>query len=231
MRPTPPDPPTGGPPAGRPWIRPALLLAVLVAATAAAAWVPVPALDDLRAEVAAAGWAGPAGYAALYAALTLTPAPATLLSVGAGVLFGVPGGVVVVMAGALAGAGAAFGLSRTLGRPAVRGVDSDRLRRLDALVGRRGLLAVIGVRLVPVLPFGPLSYACGLTAVRPRDYLLGTAIGILPAAGVFVTIGAYGSAPGSAPFLLAVGGLAVLVLIGTVTARRRRRGPSRVVSP
>jgi uncharacterized membrane protein YdjX (TVP38/TMEM64 family) len=84
------------------------------------------------------------------------------------------------MAGALVGAGTAFGLSRALGRTAVQRVDSDRPRRLDALVGRRGLLAVIGVRLFPLLPFGPLNYACGLTAVRTRDYLLGTAIGILP---------------------------------------------------
>jgi uncharacterized membrane protein YdjX (TVP38/TMEM64 family) len=185
--------------------------------------VRIPAIEDVRTIVGDIGWVGPVAYAALYAALTLTPTPATVLSVGAGALFGITGGVVVVMAGALVGAGTAFGLSRALGRTAVRRVDSDRLRRLDALVGRRGLLAVIGVRLFPLLPFGPLNYACGLTAVRTRDYLLGTAIGILPPATAFVTIGAYGSTPGSTPFVLALGGTAVLTLVATAAARRHRR--------
>ncbi len=197
---------------------------VVAGGAAVAVSIGIPSIDDIRAGVSAAGWAGPAGYAALYAALTLTPAPATVLSVGAGLLFGIPGGLAVVMVGALVGATAAFGLSRTLGRQAVQRVDSDRLRRLDALVARRGLLAVIGVRLFPLLPFGPLNYACGLTAVRARDYLVGTAIGILPAATAFVTIGAYGSTPGSVPFVLAAGAMVLLTVAGTVAARRRRSG-------
>ena len=126
------------------------------------------------------------------------------------------------MAGAVVSAVGAFALSRALGRGAVERVDSDRLRRLDALFRRRGLVAVIGVRLVPLLPFSALNYACGLTAVRARDYVLGTAIGILPGATAYVTIGAYGATPGSAPFLVAVGGLAVLAVGGGVVARRRR---------
>ncbi len=197
---------------------------VVAGGAAVAVSIGIPSIDDIRAGVSAAGWAGPAGYAALYAALTLTPAPATVLSVGAGLLFGIPGGLAVVMVGALVGATAAFGLSRTLGRQAVQRVDSDRLRRLDALVARRGLLAVIGVRLFPLLPFGPLNYACGLTAVRARDYLVGTAIGILPAATAFVTIGAYGSTPGSVPFVLAAGAMVLLTVAGTVAVRRRRSG-------
>ncbi|WP_219418704.1 TVP38/TMEM64 family protein [Pseudonocardia nigra] len=80
------------------------------------------------------------------------------------------------------------------------------------------------VRLVPMLPFNALNYACGLTAVRFRDYLLGTAAGILPGATAYVAIGAFGATPGSAPFLLGVGGLAVLALAGLVLARRRRGG-------
>lgn len=202
------------------WVRPSLLLVVLVAGGATAAGAGIPTIDDVRAVTGSTGWVGPAAFAALYALLTLTPAPATVLSIGAGVLFGVPGGVGVVMAGALLGAATAFGLSRTLGRTAVRQVDSDRLRRLDALVARHGLLAVISARLFPLLPFGLLNYACGLTAVRPRDYLLGTAIGSLPPAAVFVTLGAYGTTPGAAPFVLALGGMALLTIIATIAARR-----------
>jgi len=128
----------------------------------------------------------------------------------------------VSVTGAVVGARVGFGLARVLGRGAVERLDSDRLQRFDELLRRRGLLAVIGVRLVPLLPFAALNYACGLSAVRPRDYVVDTAIGILPGAAAFVTIGAFGASPGSVPLLLAVGGLAVLVVGGLVAARRCR---------
>jgi uncharacterized membrane protein YdjX (TVP38/TMEM64 family) len=110
-------------------------------------------------------------------------------------------------------------------------IDNSRLRRLDALLERRGLVAVIGVRLVPMLPFAALNYACGLTAVRPRDYLLGTAVGILPGATAYVTIGAYGATPGSISFVLGLGGLVVLVIGGMVAASRARTARERLDSP
>ena len=56
------------------------------------------------------------------------------------------------LTGAVVGASIGFGLSRVLGRGAVERLDS--LHRLDDLLRRSGLLAVIGVRLVPLLlPF------------------------------------------------------------------------------
>lgn len=203
------------------WIRPLVLVALVAVGIAVALTVGVPSVEEIRTWVAGAGWAGPVLFAAVYAALTLTAAPAGVLSIGAGLLFGLVGGVLVVATGALAGAIGAFGLSRVLGRRAVERIDSDRLRQLDAMLRRRGLLAVIGVRLVPLLPFTALNYACGLSAVRVRDYVLGTAIGILPGTCAYVALGAFGSTPGSLPFLLALCGLGVLTLAGVVVARRR----------
>jgi uncharacterized membrane protein YdjX (TVP38/TMEM64 family) len=204
------------------WIRPLVLLVLLGAGVAVAASVGIPPVEDVRAWVAAAGWAGPVAFAGLYAVLTLTPAPATVLSIAAGLLFGLAGGLAVVMTGALLSAIGAFGLSRGLGRRAVERVDNDRLNHLDALLRRRGLLAVVGIRLVPLLPFTALNYLCGLTAVRTRDYVAGTAVGILPGATAYVAIGAFGAEPGSVPFLIAVGGLVTLSVAGLVVARRRR---------
>jgi uncharacterized membrane protein YdjX (TVP38/TMEM64 family) len=201
-------------------------VALVAGGAVVALTVGVPPLDQIRSWAAAAGWAAPVLYAAVYAALTLTPAPATVLSIGAGLLFGLATGLAVVMGGALAGAITAFALSRGLGRAAVTRIDSVRLRRLDRLLRRRGLLALIGVRLVPLLPFSALNYACGLSAVPTRDYVLGTAIGILPAATAYVTIGAFGATPGSLPFVLAVAGLVVLAVGGLLATRRRGAAPT-----
>ncbi len=208
---------------GRWWIRPLILLIVVIAGVAVSLTIDIPSIDELRSTVAKVGWAGPVLYAAAYAALVLTPVPAAISTITAGVLFGLPIGLAVSLTGAVVGASIGFGLSRVLGRGAVERLDSDRLRRLDDLLRRRGLIAMIGIRLVPLLPFAALNYACGLSAVRARDYVLGTAIGILPGAAAYATIGAFGGDPGSLPFLLALGGLGALTIGGAIVIRRRRK--------
>ena len=206
---------------GRWWIRPLILLIVVAAGVVAALTIDIPSIDELCSTVAKVGWAGPVLYAAAYASLVLTPIPATISTITAGVLFGLPVGLAVSLAGAVVGASIGFGLSRVLGRGAVERLDS--LHRLDDLLRRRGLIAVIGIRLVPLLPFAALNYACGLSAVRPRDFVLGTAIGILPVAAAYSTIGAFGASPGSLPFLLALGGLGALTIGGVIVIRRRHK--------
>jgi uncharacterized membrane protein YdjX (TVP38/TMEM64 family) len=211
------------------WWRPALLAVLVLALGAVAVLVGVPPPAEIRGWVAAAGWAGPVLYAVLYGGLSLTPVPASVLSIGGGVLFGLALGLPVVMAGAVTGALLGFGLARRLGRDGVErlqdraGVGADRLARLDALLRRRGLLAIIAVRLVPIVPFAVLNMTCGLTALRFRDYALGSAAGMLPAATAFVAVGAYGADPGSLPFLVAAAGLAVVLVTGAVLARRHRQ--------
>ena len=208
------------------WVRPALLVVLVLAGTAVLIGTGVPSIDEIRSWTASAGWAAPVAFALLYAALTLVPAPATVLSLAAGVLFGLPLGLAAAMCGAVLGAMTAFGLSRGLGRSAVARIPSERLAWLDAKLSRRGLPAVIGIRLVPVIPFPALNYACGLTGIGVRDYVVGTVIGIIPSAAAYTTIGAYGADPGSVPFLLAVGGVAALLIGGAVVSRRRRARPA-----
>ena len=84
------------------------------------------------------------------------------------------------------------------------------------------MVAVIVMRLVPVLPFTAIDYAAGLTSVRTRDYAIGTALGIFPGTVSFVALGAYGTSPGSWPFIVAVAALVLLTAGGLLVARRRR---------
>ncbi len=184
--------------------------------------VGVPPLEQVQQTVASWGWAGGAVFVALYAAITLTPAPKNVLSVAAGLIFGFAGALALVYLGALLGAGAAFGLGRWLGRDAVERYTGTRVARLDELVRRRGLAAVIGVRLIPIIPFTAINYGAGLTAVRPRDYALGTAIGIIPGTVAYVALGAFGLEFGW-PAWVAIGVLGALTLAGAIWAERGRR--------
>ncbi len=199
-----------------------MLLVLVAAAAVAAVFVPLPSQEQLRAAVGAAGWWGPAAFVLGYAALTLAPLPKSVLSVGAGLVFGFTGGLVLVYAAAMLGATAAFWLGRRLGREAVEKYTGARVERVDELLRRRGLLAVIGVRLIPVLPFTAINYAAGLTSVGWWQYFLGTVIGILPGTVSYVLLGAYGLQMGWEA-QLAAGVLGLLTVAGIAAAVVRRR--------
>lgn len=205
------------------WVRLAVLAVFVAAGVVVAVVVGLPDVESLRAGIAAAGPAAPVLFVLLYAVATLAPLPKNVLSTVAGVLFGLVPGVALVLLAALLGAAGAFGLGRLLGRGAVERFTGARVARVDELLRRRGLLTVIGVRLVPVVPFTAVNYAAGLTAVRIRDYALGTALGIIPGTIAFVALGAYGTSPGSWPFVVAVVALVGLTAGGAVVARRSRR--------
>jgi uncharacterized membrane protein YdjX (TVP38/TMEM64 family) len=185
--------------------------------------IGLPDPEELAADVAGIGPAAPAVFVLLYAVVTLVPLPKNVLTVIAGLLFGLVAGTAFALLGALIGATAAFVLGRALGRDAVERITGRRVARIDALLSRHGLLAVLGLRLVPVLPFTAINYAAGLTAVRKRDYLIGTALGIIPGTIAYASLGAYGTSPGSWPFAVAALALVALTVGGAAAAHRYRR--------
>jgi uncharacterized membrane protein YdjX (TVP38/TMEM64 family) len=209
------------------WARLILFVSAVAAAAAIAGLVGLPDLEQLRAGVAALGPAGPAAFILLYAGVTLVPVPKNVLTAAAGLLFGLGKGALIVLLAAVLGALGAFGLGRALGRDAVERLTGARVARVDALLSRHGLLAILGVRLVPVLPFTAINYAAELTAVRLRDYLIGTALGIIPGTIAYVALGAYGTAPDSWFFIVAVLVLVALTAGGATAAHRYRRRKKR----
>lgn len=203
-------------------VRMVIALVLGAAAIMIAVLVGVPEVSQLRAAFGG-GLLGGLVFSGLYAAVALSPLPKTVFTVAAGALFGVLTGVIVVLAGATVGALAAFSLGRWLGRDVVHRLTRIRAERFDEHLARRGLGAVLVLRLVPLVPFTALNYLAGLTALRLRDFLLGTLIGMVPATTAAVTLGAYGTQPGSWPFLTAAAALLVLTALGLLAAARRRR--------
>ena len=204
------------------WLR--LTGFVVVAAVGVLALVLVPLdTETVRTEVAAAGAWGWLAFVAGYAVATLVLLPKNVLSVAAGLVFGPVLGTGLVWSAAVLGAVVAFWLGRALGRDGVARLAGPAMGRLDRWVERRGAWAVLVARLVPVLPFTAVNYASGLTAIGFRPYLLATSVGILPGTVAYVAIGAYGSEPGSWPFVVAVAALLLLAAGGVVWRYRARR--------
>jgi uncharacterized membrane protein YdjX (TVP38/TMEM64 family) len=113
--------------------------------------------------------------------------PGTLLSFVGAILFGMWWGTLLAWIGASAGSLAPYLFARFVGRSAMETLgrsDGDALGRFETWIADRGFSGLLLVRFLPIFPFVFVNYACGLVGIRFRDYLLATAIGILP--GTFV---------------------------------------------
>jgi uncharacterized membrane protein YdjX (TVP38/TMEM64 family) len=135
-------------------------------------------------------WA-PIVYILLYVTTTVLLIPGSLLTLGAGGIFGFWKGFAVVFVGANLGALCAFWLTRTFlrERVAVWAAGNPKFAALDRAIGREGFKMVLLSRLSPVFPFTLLNYFLGLTTVRTRSYVLANLIGMLPGTFLYVYLG------------------------------------------
>ncbi len=195
------------------------VVGLVIAFVAVASTVDLPDPQTIRDRVAMAGWWGVGLFVVLYAVLSATPFPASTLTIASGLLFGLPVGATVVIVAATAGAYIGYWAARGLGRGPVSRSEWTRLRKLDALLGRRGLVSVLIVRVIP-FPFALVNYAAGVSAIGQRDYLIGTALGIVPATVGFTALGAYGTSPLSWPFAIAVVAVLAIIVGSSLLARR-----------
>ena len=150
----------------------AALVAVLVAVVVAVCAMRWGGVAGVRAEVAAAGAWAPLLFVALQALVTITPLPRTMFTVAAGVLFGAAWGLALTITGTALAALAAYGLVRWVGGPLVaRHEHRPSFAWVRARLDRSGLLAMVSLRLLPMVPFSVLNYAAGVARVRLVPFL------------------------------------------------------------
>ncbi|WP_241485066.1 TVP38/TMEM64 family protein [Nocardiopsis potens] len=203
-------------------MRAAVLAAAVAAAVAAGFHAPGP--GEVRAWIEAAGPAAPAAYLVCYVAAALVYVPRPALNAAAGVLFSPWLGVPLALAGGVAAALAQFWLSRFLARDFVAArLPRGAAERLDRLTERHGLLAVVQLRLLPVLPFSAVNHGLGLTSLGAVPFTVGTALGGLPATLALVLLGDAAADPLSPAFLACAALFALLCAAGPALHRWRRR--------
>jgi uncharacterized membrane protein YdjX (TVP38/TMEM64 family) len=143
------------------------------------------------------GWVGDLGpwgpffYTIIYILACVFFIPGSILTLGAGVLFGVLKGSIIVSIAATLGATCAFLVGKYLARDwvAKKIQANPRFQAIDEAVAREGWKIVGLTRLSPVFPFNLLNYAYGLTRVSLRDYFFASWIGMMPGTVMYVYIG------------------------------------------
>ena len=172
-----------------------VVIAILLLAAVAIGVLFLPVRQcfmDFESYVKSLGALGPLVVVLIYVLCTVLFIPGSAITVGAGTLFGLKTGFVVVVLGANLGALCSFLLARSFLREKVAAwaAANPKFRVLDQAIGKQGFRMVLLTRLSPVFPFVLLNYLIGLTAVRTGAYVLANLIGMLPATFLFVYIGA-----------------------------------------
>jgi uncharacterized membrane protein YdjX (TVP38/TMEM64 family) len=151
---------------------------------------PQTILRDALQWIDSLGALGAIAFISLYIIATVAFFPGSLLTLGAGVIFGAVLGSFYVFIGATLGATAAFLVGRYLARNWVAGkiADNKKFAAIDQAVGKEGLKIVLLTRLSPIFPFNLLNYAFGITGVSLQDYFIGS-VGMIPGTIMYVYIG------------------------------------------
>jgi uncharacterized membrane protein YdjX (TVP38/TMEM64 family) len=183
-------------------------------------------LDDLG------PWA-PIFLIVAYIGASIALAPAFLLTVAAGAVFGIWRGSVLVFVGAVLGSSAVYGLASPLARSRfMKWIARDpRIAAVRDSVVDDGVWIMFLLRLSPVVPFTLLNYALALSGVSFRNYLIAL-VGMVPAIIMYTYYGkvvgdvallAAGAPPrGRAYYVLLVVGLIATFMATTLIARAAR---------
>jgi uncharacterized membrane protein YdjX (TVP38/TMEM64 family) len=192
-------------------------------------------LTALLLRVTELGPWGPVLFVAIYIVAALVIAPAIVLTLAAGALYGVWWGSLLVFVSATLGAIAAYAVAVRLSRLRLLGW-MDRNPRVVAVrlaVAGEGPWIQFLLRLSPVVPFTWLNYALGLSRVPFRDFVVAL-VGMIPAIFLYTYYGmvvgdvaklAAGVAPprGPAYYVLLVVGLITTIVATTSIARAAGR--------
>lgn len=219
------------------------LLAVAVLAALLVGARFVNAQERLRAALDWAACQGawtPVIFLALYVLAAVLLVPGSLLTLGAGAVFGLVRGTVLVSLASTLAATAAFLLGRHLARTVVsrRIAGNERLAALDRAVAAEGWKVVLLTRLSPVFPYTVMNYVFGLTPVKVGPYVLATWLGMLPGTVLYVYLGTLVGAAAAgrgartaAEWALYSLGLAATVAVTVYITRLARQALTRRVTP
>ena len=175
-------------------LKPALVIVAMIVLLLSGSRVHEPLqawLRSLLRWVDGLGHWGPLMFILIYIVGCLLFLPASLLTLGAGILFGALRGSMFAWTGATLGATAAFLVGRYVARDWAAGkiAANPGFAAVDQAAASEGWKIVGLIRLSPIFPFSVMNYACGITRVSLRDYVFASAAGMLPGTIFYAYLG------------------------------------------
>ena len=202
----------------RRWIVSLGVLAAVLSVVFLMTWSPsLHGAEELRGKLAAYGpWAVLLSSFFMILQSTVAPLPANVTIAANGLVFGPFRGALVSWVSMLIGASICFALSKKFGKPLARRFAGSSLDAAEKFFERYGLTAMLGARMIPVIPFDAVSYVAGFVGVPYTKFISATAIGLIPSVILYSYIGSIAVTG----FWWIIGGLTAISVIGVWLGRR-----------
>lgn len=144
----------------------------------------------LREQLRGTGAGGIVLLYALMLAHAVVVFPAEITNLVAGFTYGIAGGMAICATGWWLSALITYGIGHVAGRPLLTKVAGDeRTAQAERAVERGGWVALLLMRLLPIVPFSFVGYVAGATRVPFVRFAWTTAIGELPLIAIAVILG------------------------------------------
>lgn len=163
-------------------------------------------------------------YVLCFAILPIFLFPVPILAVVAGAAFGLFAGSLYTIIGAMINSVLMFYIARFLGFRAVSDFTQNSKSKILKTLGEPGgkFSLILILRLMPLVPYNALNYACGVMNVSLRDYVMATFVGIVPATFIMVNLGEKSLDMRSNGFIIACVLMAALVVLSSWGAKKIR---------
>ena len=125
---------------------------------------------------------------AIFVAASVVSVPILALIGATVVTLGPVLGFVCSAVGTMLAATATFGVGRLIGREPLKRWLGSKLDALERRIANSGVITIALIRKVPVAPFTFVNMAIGALGIRYRDFILGTALGMLPGIAAFAFV-------------------------------------------
>lgn len=185
-------------------------------------------MDSVGSSVRQAGWLGIVAIIAAYALGVIVAAPSSLMTLAVTLIYGL-WAIPIAWAGAFVGLTVAFALSRTVLSKHVQWFCQRYpfTRGMEAAFQNRGFWLVLLMRQSPVIPFSAQNYLFGMLGTRIPDYLIGSAIGLIPGTVAKVIVfenarTAIDTGPDGSTLAMTALGVAATILVMCILARAVR---------
>lgn len=133
--------------------------------------------ESIRSLLAGKGLWGVAAFTALFSAGQLLRVPGTVFVAAAVAIYGRNFGMLVALLGALVSVTVSFAVVRAFAGQALADIQRPLVQRLLNKIDSRPVMTVALLRLMfQTAP--PINYALPMTAVRWRDHLVGSVLGL-----------------------------------------------------
>lgn len=163
-------------------------------------------------------------YVLCFAILPIFLFPVPVLAVVAGAVFGLFAGSLYTIIGAMINSVLMFYIARFLGFHAVSDFTQNSKSKILKTLGEPGgkFSLILILRLMPLVPYNALNYACGVMNVSLREYVVATFVGIVPATFIMVNLGEKALDMRSNGFIIACVLMAALVVLSSWGAKKIR---------